>query len=100
MIPLSPRLFAERCRLWARLVEALDHHPDRDELSQAMQGLDKLYGLELQELVNAAHANALAAGAQEREHLRAVIVEQQERLDQALTAMVTPPTTASAEVFH
>jgi hypothetical protein len=97
---LPPQIFVERCRRWARLADAVEHHPDRDALFQAMQQIDQLYWLERQELVAAAHVNALSQGSLERERLRGVIVEQQERLDQALTAMVTPPTAAGAEIFH
>lgn len=97
---MPPYLFVERCRRWARLADAVEHHPDRDALYQAAQELDQLYWLERHELVQAAHANALAMGSLEREHLRRVVAEQQERLDQALAAMATPPTAIQAEILH
>ena len=89
MIPAI--VFVERCRRWVRLADALETHPERDALFQAIMELDYSYLLELQEMTARAQTNGIAAGAIERNQLREVIEEQQQKLDQALAALVAPP---------
>jgi hypothetical protein len=90
-------LFVERCRRWARLADALEGHPRRDALFQVMQEIDQLYEAERIELANAVQGQALAAGTEERERLRAEVQQRQEKLDQVLAMLVTP---ASDVHFH
>lgn len=88
---LQAQVFVERCRRWARIADALEGHPERDALFLAIQEIDRLYGVELRELTDGVHVNAMAAGTAERERLREIIWEQRAQLDRALAALVAPP---------
>jgi hypothetical protein len=82
--------FVERCRLWALLADALDGHPRRDELFQAIGDLDALYAAEQDALALTVQTNAYAEGFDEREQLRAQVADRDRQLEQLYTVISSP----------
>ena len=78
--------FLIRCELWVHLADALNTHPDREALCDAIDTVEGLVREAHTQAIEAAYAQGLAEGTAERDRLRAELAERERQLFRLIDA--------------